>query len=330
MYLTQKQNKIRNLSFNIRQGADIPVAMSDAQCTVLGNKAYVGGGLTEDKTSQASQQVFEYNLPDNSWKTLPLCPTKWFGLGHLHNKLLLIGGLRTTQHKDDENLSRFSSSVYEFKADSGTWEKDVIPAMNKERYLHTVVSHANALAVCGGIVRGGRPTPSTEVFVDGVWHNAPDLPHPCTCAKAVVVNNTCHLMGGLYSFSPNVPYKCILTIPVSSLFSSYSSERESMTPSSWRQISPGDNHLIQYKMAPANLCGILLAIGGWDHDSQHEIDQIVAFSQEANIWVKVANLPVKRSSCVASSMTQNGEIIIVGGIDGEKQSASTWLMSMKL
>ena len=308
----------------------MPIAMSDAQCTVIGNKAYVGGGLTEDETSQASQHVFEYNVPNNSWTTLPMCPTKWFGLGHMNGKLLLIGGLRTSQSDDEKNPSSFSASVYEFEVHSRTWNTEVIPDMNVKRYLHTVVSHANALAVCGGIVHGGHATASTEVLVDGQWHTAPNLPSPCSCAKAVVANNTCYLMGGLYSFSPKQPFKCVQSIPVSSFFYAHTSERESL--SSWKATSPGESYVIQYKMAPANLCGILLAVGGWDHGSHSEIDTIVAFSQEANVWVKVAQLPVMRSSCVASSMTQNGEIVIVGGIDGEtkKQSASTWLMSMKL
>lgn len=296
--------------------------MSDPQCAVVNDVAYVGGGLTDEKAGTLGQgQVFEYDQENDRWNTLPDCPTRLFGLVQFCGSLLLLGGVTKT--------GMLSGAVYKYNKATQSWEESNIPPMSTKRFQMTVFSYKTAIAVCGGVVQGRNVTSTVEIFLNGKWQKSSDLPHRCCLSKPVIIGNQCYLIGGLFCISPDAPTKVVITTNLSTLFSEEDEDRERAT---WEIHSSDICQLTQYKSAPSNYGGMLLAMGGWDPTLLCSSADIVLFSTKKGVWVKMEDLPMARSSSTATTQLQNGQIFIVGGIEksdsGAERSASVMSMSL--
>lgn len=265
--------------------------------------------------------MFEYDQVEDKWKTLPDCPTRLFGLVQFRGNLLLLGGVTET--------GMLSGTVYKFNKATQRWEEGPIPPMLTKRFQMTVFSHGTALAVCGGVVQGRNVTNSVEVFANGKWQKGPDLPHRCCLSKPVVIGNQCYLMGGLFCISPDAPTKVVLTTNLSSLFTQDQVIKQKKI---WEVHSTEICKITQYKSAPSNYGGMLLALGGWDSALLCPSADILLYSSKKGFWIKIEDLPTACSSSTATTQLQNGHILIAGGIkkdaNSTKRSASVLAMSL--
>ena len=70
--------------------ADAPVGMDGAQAVVIGEKVYMGGGVTEE--IEDSYHVFQYNTSLNEWSRLPKHPAHRFAMAQFMGSLITVGG----------------------------------------------------------------------------------------------------------------------------------------------------------------------------------------------------------------------------------------------
>ena len=295
--------------------------MSDLHCAVIDNSVYVGGGTGDNKSDHASQaQIFKYDDSDDKWTLLIRTPTRFFGLVHHKERLATIGGMCSN--------NCISGDVSVFDLETKLWKDDEISPLAIKRFHPSVLSYRSRLAVVGGVTVGGSTVDNVEVYVDGQWHKAPSLPHRICLAKPVLFGNSLYLIGGLFSCNPEVPSKAVISIPLSKLFTP-----QTETKKVWKIISPEDSLTLHYRSAAANLGGMLFAVGGWSQSLIAPTTDIVAYSLSTNMWVRVRDgLPQPRCSCGATAQLQNGQVMLVGGIEKsaneKKRSANVLLASL--
>ena len=313
------------LKFKFKQCEDLPMAMSDLQCAVIDDHVYVGGGTGEDKSDHMAQsQVFEYTLVRKRWVLLAHNPARYFGLTNFMGKLVSVGGILTS------NDITGNVSVFDFARK--TWKDDKILPIPTKRFHPTIITCGKCLAVCGGVTHGGSTTDMVEVLVGEQWHRGPQLPYRICHAKHAIVDHSCYLLGGASSFSPLIPSTASISIPLSFLMSESCSQQAEFQPQQWEEhrkhvynsFSYGNS---QYCPAIANHGGILLIIGGWNEILWVPTTNVFAYSSEADMWVKVQELPEKLCSLAASTQLSNGAIMLVGGTDSKGKSARVFLMS---
>jgi hypothetical protein len=315
------------LKFKFKQCADLPMAMSDPQCAVIDDHVYVGGGTGDDKSDHKAQsQVFEYTLVRKRWVLLTYNPARYFGLTNFMGKLVTIGGILTS------NDITGNVSVFDFA--EKTWKDGKILPMPTKRFHPTVVSHGTCLAVCGGVTHGGSTTAMVEVLVGEQWHRGPQLPYRICHAKHAILDHSCYLLGGALSLSPLIPSNASISIPLSFLMADSDSQQAEFKPQ-WEEHKKHVYNSIlygnsQYCPTIANHGGILLIIGGWNPKLRVPTTNVFAYSSEADIWVKVQELPEQLCSLAASTQLRNGAIMLIGGTNSNGKSAYVFLMSHKI
>ncbi len=99
---------------------------------------YVRGGAL-GSTAAEGCVVCRYHLGEDKWATLPPSPVRFFGVGQVSGKLLLVEG-EVSPRKD-------TGDVHVFVSESQQWEKS-IPAMPTTRFAPTVASHPYRLLSC--------------------------------------------------------------------------------------------------------------------------------------------------------------------------------------
>ena len=172
--------------------ADIPVEMSDAQGVVMGEKVYVGGGVTE--IHYRVVHVFQYNTSQDEWSHLPPHFVAYFAVAQFAGHLITVGGM-----SDDGSTGNW---VYHFKEESQEWEEFLKP-MPTARCFLTVATTQSAIVAIGGAtgVRDGKfvPCATVEVYSSETsqWYTADPLPEPYAKVSSVTIAGTCYLLGGL-------------------------------------------------------------------------------------------------------------------------------------
>ena len=146
--------------------ADCPVKLKSATVSiVIGNRVYIGGGLTripsQPKKSQtvvkylfslfqvqddatkiigddSEHQIFMYDLSTEEWNPLPPCPVRYFGLGEWEGHLVTAGGVKRASNEA-------SYEVYEYDEETEIWKLSSIPPMPPKRvpeiYLPSFLVH---------------------------------------------------------------------------------------------------------------------------------------------------------------------------------------------
>ena len=156
-----------------------------------GGKIYVGGGVVS-KTSAAPDIIQIIDITTQHVSQLPPCPVKHFGLVHIDNQIVTVGG-RT---KLDDQVTNQLHCWNEAKQQ---WEQN-LPPMSIPRYFHTSVIWNDHLIVCGGrIDTEDSITDSVEILnlQSKSWHNASPLPLKESGKHAVITDNgKLYLLGG--------------------------------------------------------------------------------------------------------------------------------------
>ena len=299
----------------------MPLKMILAQAIVISDQVYIGGGIAESEAEQF--RVCKFDPVKNEWSTLPPAPVKWFGVGQLNGKLVLVGGML-------ENDTR-TADVHVFE-DSQQWEKS-IPAMPSARSVTTVLSHSNSLIVCGGNEAGGlRATIFVYCGLTSQWSSAGSLPSACYRPSAVVMHNHSIIAGGYYGIYSHQQRKSVasLILPSSSVV----------------QIWPDMPH---YDSSIAAIGGSILAIGGASKVAPINLlvssitfrttatvykkstsSEVYAYCPTTSSWIHIGDLPAPRNR-VATATLPSGELLVMGGGNRESNfSNSVFMGSIKV
>ena len=273
----------------------------------------MGGGRTF--IIDNSYLVFQYDPASDEWTTLPPCLASGIGLGQLSGELLTLGGWT--------HNGVISKRVYRYKPESQKWEEFLKP-MPTARAGLTVISAQSALIACGGVTyvsddkfRGDCTAVEVYTTETSQWHTTDPLPVPCWLMSSATIADTAYLLGGVTT--DQKPTSTVLYAPVASLIQratsrpqqSASAARPDSISSAWKTLR--DTPLVA--SAAASLGGILLAIGGCDHDDQDKtLPAVHVYSPATSAWVRVGSgdLPEPRYFCTAVELSANRVLVIEG------------------
>lgn len=160
--------------------------MSDAQAVTINGQIYIGGGTTDRDATKSL--VFRYNPVVDKWITLPPAPIHHFGVGRIHGKLALVGGITSRD--------RYTADVHTFDEEYQLWMKS-IPPMATPRVSAAVISDSSVLTVCGGVAEHRVTLASVEAYdsTTSQWYAATPLPLPRCRLSSALIGHTCFLVG---------------------------------------------------------------------------------------------------------------------------------------
>ena len=295
--------------------ADAPAEMFCAHVVVMGEKVYVGGGVTENKDD--AYYIFQYNTSGDEWSRLPPHPRSLicFAMAHFTGHLITVGG--------GIKGSGATGKVYRFKEVSQEWEEFLQP-MPTARFCFSVATTQSAIIAIGGAtgVRDGKNVPCATVEMysneTSQWYTADPLPAPYYLMSSITIAGTCYLLGG--RGANNKPTTAVLYAHLASLVQkaiSHTHQSASRT-SVWKTLP--DTPL--KASAVASLSGNLLAVGG--HDTKTTFPAINVYFPLTNSWVRLVggDLPEPCTLCTAVQLSSN-TMIVIGGWNNQDKLTKT-------
>ena len=278
------------------------VKMTFAKRSVIDGIVYVGGGNIDEDDDMF--HVYKYDPVKNEWSILPPTPVRYFGVGTLNRKLVIVGG-------QSEEVYTNRSCVFE--EDTQQWVES-IPPMPNGLVFSLVVTHNTSLIVCGMTDKLSPPSMFIYCHQSSQWHSRapPPLNFNTDFSSAVIVNDIYHLAlgaeGGMVA-DPLPSSAAVFSQPLSTLL-------DPNTPSTWQRMPDTPCHTSHL----ATTGGCLLALGGL-HNACNVYDDAVAanittavhaFCPATSSWVKIGDLPDKRA-CSTITTLSSGEIFLTGG-----------------
>ena len=273
--------------------------------TVINGKVYYGGGLTTGNDNDSI--VFCYYPSQDKWTTLPPLPVRWFGLGQLDGKLVVVGG----RNKVDDRLS---DKVYTYDEQSKRWEPEAIPPMPTAKDFPIMSSLHSALVVAS---RGTYTNTActVEIFKPGTsqWLTEDSLIKACQEEVSLVaIDNTCYALGG-YEYPTHFSqalYSSVYSLLRDAVPALTNQTNSNSTKSAWKTL-PGTP---TYQPTASMLGGQLFAVGGKETSQGGGADtaKVYMYSPAANDWIHVSDLPTPRSNAAIAPLSST-EILVIGG-----------------
>ena len=302
------------------QCADLPTAVALPSIVRIGDYIYVGGGLR-----RGYDAIMKYRISQDTWTTLPNCPTYEHGLATLNGELVAIGGTV---------LSKATNRVYTFR--DGRWLED-LPPMPTPRCNLSTVSHQDRFIIAAGGTQYVSPTGKrirtsrVEVYVKekNQWYSTRSLPFPMAVFSTCIVNDVFYTVGGVGEHEQS---RTTLYASLSSLLRNTSVEHSTPAPQiTWKQLS--SQHPL-FCASPAAIDGRLIAFGGYSTVELHCADTLVStYDFFSHRWVKLADaqlpVPLYRPGVIT---LDNDKLMIIGGQPKSQQfspsvfiGSFTWL-----
>ena len=293
-----------------RRCADVPLEMSRAKAIVVGEKVYVGGGYTSERSDR--YKFFQYNWRGDTWSTLPRCPVECFGMAYFMGRIITVGGVTTGV---DLQISP-TDKVHSLREDSQQWEEFLTP-LPTVRWALSAATTSAAVIAAGGYTGSHANAISSAVEVyssdTSQWHTADPLPKPCAWMSSVTINDICYLLGGKdqndqavktcwYASLHSLVHKAVSHSDSSSVWSCVSS-----TPLKWSTA--------------ACLSGSLVIVGGI---SSLSIRSSAVYGFLNNSWARLRNgdLLSPQAPCATAQLSPV-EVIVIGGWDEEGEEFKT-------
>ena len=281
-----------------RECRSLPVGMLNAQPVWLGDKLYVGGGITTGTLSiRDMARLYIYTPTTDTWSHIKT-PVYYFALITYHSQLVLVGG---EEFASDGRVGPVTSKLWTL-TEHDQW-RETLPPMTTKRYNVSAVEFADNILVAGGQDDKLRSICIVEVYNGHHWAEAQCLPKPCYFMKSTVLNGHWYLMGG-WGQGKEVYYASLNSLIVS--------RRSKPLPSVWKRLPdvPHDHS------STAVFGNRLIAVGGGYSSSS----SIYAYSPLTKYWVHVGDMPVElRSTCTAVLPT--GELMVIGGWSGTSRES---------
>ena len=284
--------------------ASLPDRICSAQAVVIDGYVYVGGGGADNNVTRCL--VFRYAPLQDEWTTLPLSPVKWFGVGQLLGKLVLVGGVL-------RSADELTASIHTFENESQQWVTS-IPPMPTARRAPAVASHSAAIIACGGKGEGNAVLAIVEVYNSETrqWYTVDPLPSPREWQSCVMIGDTWFLVGGYENATMISARMSVISTSITAILERTKSLNSNDTASLWESLP----NVHYYISAAATVSGCLLALGGYRQDSRsgilHPQASLHAYCPGSSSWVHVGDLPSPRARCTTILLPTN-ELLIIGG-----------------
>ena len=287
-----------------RECASIPVKMVSAKGSVIDNIVYVGGGGAKDDDDDMFH-AYKYDSVKNEWSILPPTPVRYFGVGTLNGKLVIVGSR-------SEEVNTNGSCVFE--EDTQQWVES-IPPMPNRLSASLVITHNTSLIVCGMTDESSPPSMFIYCHQSSQWHSRapPPLTFYTDFSSAVIVNDTYYIAVGTEGViaNPLPSSPAVFSQPLSTLL-------DPNIPSTWQHMPDTPCHTSHL----ATTGGCLLALGGlhnacdvyaYEAVATNLTTAVHAFCPATSSWVKIGDLPDKRT-CSTITTLSSGEIFLTGGV----------------
>ena len=285
------------MKWRIRRGP--PVGMRDAQVVWLGDKLYVGGGLTSG-TERDHARLYFYTPTTDTWSHIntPVC---WFALITYHSQLVLVGGREYVGEWIDGPVTNKLWTLTEHDQ----W-RETLPPMTTKRWGASAVEFADNILIAGGMDDKWSSIDIVEVYNGHHWAKAQCLPKPCYDMKSTVLNGHWYLMGG------GRQGKEVYYASLDSLVASCQ-PNERPLPSVWKRLPD-----VPHDLSSTVVFGNRLIADGGGYPSSSSIHAYSPYNQS---WVHVGDMPVGlRYTCTAVLPT--GELMVIGGRNGTSTGES--------
>ena len=189
-------------SLELKEYAEAPFGMIDAQAVCLNGKVYIGGGKTPYTTTDFTILCFDPKM--KSWKTIK-SPTCWSALTTYQGKLVLLGG------KEDAT-THVTNRLWTLQDDDGRWTDELLP-MPTPRCGASAVDTGSHLIVAGGYSEEHYSALNVVEVFDGFrWTVAESLPKPCSDVKSTLHDGECMVLDGR-SWSGKICFLCHSGLP---------------------------------------------------------------------------------------------------------------------
>ena len=276
--------------------ADLPVGMYDAQAVVLGNKLYVGGGVTLATATDRNIYSCDFTA-DITWEILK-SPTKFPTLTTYQERLVLVGGRDPSTYAPTKQLLVMK--------DDQTWTQP-LPPMPTPRYGASAASTQQLLIVAGGVAHGLANVAVVEVYDGQQWVRTDPLPKCCYSMKPILHDGFLYLMGGRYQD------KSVFKCSIQALY-----EQATPHPPKKQSLWSTTRDAPYNYCSVANFGGALVAVGGYDKGPKNSIHMYDPLTQ---LWVHAGEIPVAvYRTCTV--LLPGGEMMVIGGEieDGNRSS----------
>ena len=285
------------LKLKWNSGKDMPFTMAGCQAIVIGDNVYVGGGGMRSYTNRGVVMV--YKICTGSWRKLSPHVSHRFGMATVNNQLVLVGGIHPLFGTETTNVLRV------WDEGSQTWTRP-FPEMLTPRHSVSVITYQKWLVVAGGIDENGSDLNKVEILdtQSRQWYNSSSLPEKCSRMATTINGNMWYLLNRSQA-NKHVFGICLDDLISHAVLPSISI---SLVPLLWHTLT--DSPLTGSTILIVN--GALLAVGGEKSSAIH------LYQPRSRTWVKVSDLPTKRSQC-ACVVLPSGEILVAGGRSEEEQ-----------
>ena len=284
--------------------AQLPQAMYDAQCVVLNNMIYVGGG---DTRSEYDTSLFMTPVDPIAWTT-STTPTRFYALCTYHCQLVLIGGIEVSTRQVTNKL---------WASGTGTsWER-FLPPMLTKRYSSSAVNTVSPeyLVVAGGGGDNLSDADTVEVLIGQEWWTVEPLPKKLSDMKSTLHNGILYFMGGV-SQAKEV-YFC----HVKSL-AKFRSHSSSDNDPLWKRMN-----VISPRSSCTSFGKHLLSIGGGG--GRVYFSDICANSPLTQAWVRVGEVPIALCDAVSVVIPAAKKLVVLGGRSKRGCSARVFRAALK-
>ena len=264
--------------------ADLPVRMRDAQAVVLGNKVYVGGGVTSTLATDCNIYSCDFT-GDITWKTLK-SPTRRSALTTYQERLVLVGGV-------DPSTDTTTNQLW-VRKDDETWTQPV-PPMPTPRRGASAVRIKQHLIIAGG--EGRTYSNVVEVYNGQQWVRTDPLPKCCYYVKSTLHDDFLYLMGG--SFQDKSVFQCSVQDLI-----------KQATPHPPKQSTWNTIRDAPYRYCSvANFGGALVAVGGYDNRLKNSLHMYDPLTQS---WLHAGEMPMAIAA-TCTIILPSGEMMVIGG-----------------
>ena len=263
--------------------------------------------MTDDDKSD--YLVRSYDPSQDKWTTLPQLPAKFFGLGQIKGKLVVVGGLSRLQRQE-------TNEVYMLLDESSKKWNRMIPSMPTARWHPSILSLPSVLIVAGGYNLSTNATyrNTVEIFKSDTsqWYRTDPLPTACLGMSLVTTGNTCYALGGYFEGShlnqalhASIDDLLHNAVPASQIARRGSNDSQS----AWKALP----NTPSYRPAAAILVGNLLAIGGRETSCGGAAKkEVYMYSPSTDSWIYISDLPAPRSHTTATVLSSI-EVLVIGG-----------------
>ena len=266
----------------------LPVGMYRAQCVLLQNTIYLGGGATLSLESVSSLFISSTDL--NSWSQVTT-PTCYYGLATYHSQVVLVGGR-------EPNTRISTNKLWTLKG--GTNWQPSLPPMPTSRYHSSALNTGSpeCLVVSGGRVYEEAYMNVVEVLKDNEWSSVQPLPKACSHLKSTIHKGRLYLMGG--DGQGHSVFHCKLE----SLLNEDYTQEMSHSSGLWSELQI---HL--RRSSPSSFANQLIFTGG---ELSGNSSEICAYSPHTLSWLYVGNSPIELCG-TATIVLPTGELVVLGG-----------------